>query len=50
MSIAIGCRDVFPKFLTGHLASVANDIGDNLPGGTTSGDPYPPFVDMFQDA
>jgi len=35
---------LLPEFLTGRSAPVANDIGHDLPGGTTQSDPYPAFV------
>jgi len=38
---AIGGGDLLPDFSTTRSASVANDIGDDLPGSTTQGNPYP---------
>jgi hypothetical protein len=35
--------------LPGRSASVADDIGHNLPGGTTQGNPYPALVGPFSD-
>lgn len=49
MSTAVIARYVLPEFPTGRRAPVADDVSDDLPGGTTQGDSYPALVGSLGD-
>lgn len=40
---------LLPEFFSGRGEVVADDIGHDLPSGTTQGNPDPAFVGPFQD-
>ena len=48
VSVAVSTRYLLPQLLPGGLASIANDVGDDLSGGTTQRNPYPALSDLFQ--
>ena len=49
MSTTIVGRYLLPEFATRRRASVADGVSDDLPSGTTQGDPDPAFVGSLSD-
>ena len=48
MSAAIAGRYLLPELSTSGSASVADDIGHDLPGGATQGNPDPAFIGTLE--